>query len=406
MMDDPRAKGAVSSEGCAPAATSPAATVEIDGYRFPPFDLARLLRTVFELEGGERFGVFTDLPQPREVAAARFLSAVRPGGPQYHAWHTIYEPLRKSSALAPGSVDFFAYAEVGGSNLELPPAVFDLEGRERPLREVLAELDIALYVGTWSATAPLTALARQLGFRGATMHGINDRVVASGLAVDYREVSARAERLRRHLSRADAMVMEWQVDGERPRLEVLLGGQEAQKSHGLVRERGEVANLPAGEVYYVPVGAEGRMPIQFEDPERTIAIFSVAGGSIRTLERLVHGSRRLVEDWLGVIASDPAAGMITELGLGTQSLPWAGTDIQDEKIIGTAHLATGRSDHLGGAIGPQSFRDLRNASHNDILYTPVKTPRVRLERVRMRRGGEESLVLERYEPAAALRALL
>ena len=33
--------------------------------------------------------------------------------------------------------------------------------------------------------------------------------------------------------------------------------------------------------------------------------------------------------------------------LGTQELPVAGVDIQDEKILGTFHVATGRDDHLG-----------------------------------------------------------
>ena len=45
-----------------------------------------------------------------------------------------------------------------------------------------------------------------------------------------------------------------------------LGGQEAQKSHGLCRgEEPDVANLPAGEVYFVPTGAEGAFPLTYED---------------------------------------------------------------------------------------------------------------------------------------------
>ena len=40
---------------------------------------------------------------------------------------------------------------------------------------------------------------------------------------------------------------------------------------------------------------------------------------------------------------------------GTQELPASGRDIQDEKILGTLHVATGRSDHLGGALTPDRF---------------------------------------------------
>jgi hypothetical protein len=31
-------------------------------------------------------------------------------------------------------------------------------------------------------------------------------------------------------------------------------------------------------------------------------------------------------------------------------------DIQDEKILGTLHVATGRSDHLGGHLTPDKFK--------------------------------------------------
>ena len=50
-------------------------------------------------------------------------------------------------------------------------------------------------------------------------------------------------------------------------------------------------------------------------------------------------------------------GAIGELGFGTQVLPFSGRDIQDEKILGTVHIATGRDDHLGGNITPDLFKE-------------------------------------------------
>ena len=63
---------------------------------------------------------------------------------------------------------------------------------------------------------------------------------------------------------------------------------------------------------------------------------------------------------------------------GTQVLPFSGRDIQDEKILGTIHVATGRDDHLGGKITPDMFKERLNASHDDVLYAPHKTPEIRL----------------------------
>jgi hypothetical protein len=380
--------------------------VVVDGYTFPPFDLVRLLRTVFLLNPGESFGVFTDLPDPREVVGFAYLE--KDGyGPQKHAYKTLYQGLVAARAdLNLKDVAFYGYEEVGGSNLDLPETVITPDGEEIALRDALKRHTIVLYMGTYSATAPITALAKEMQFRGATLHGTNDTVLASGLAVDYEDVSARAERLRAGMTRADSMRMEWDVAGRRVALTLGLGQQEAQKSHGLVRTLGDVANLPAGEVYYVPEGAEGLMPIQFEDEAKTIAVFEVKDRGITGLEQFVRGDESHVLRFLDMVAFDPNAGQLTELGLGTQELPWAGTDIQDEKIIGTAHVATGRSDHLGGDISSASFKDKKNAYHNDILYTPVKTPEIDLVRVTMQRGGEETLILQNYVPSEFIKKLL
>jgi hypothetical protein len=386
--------------------TTPDGMVEIDGYRFEPFDLARLMRTVFELGSDESFGVFTDLPDPRAVVGFAYL--LQEGlGPQKHAYHTLYQGLIESrEELGLRDIRFYAYEEVGGSNLDLPDLVVTPEGEEISLREVLERHTIVLYMGRWSATAPITALAKEMDFRGATLHGTNDRILASGLSVDYEEVSARAERMRAAMSGAESMLLEWEVANKTVTLTLELGGQDAQKSHGLVRTLGDVANLPAGEVYYVPIGGEGLLPQKFEDEAGTVAIFEVRERGIQGLSELVQGDEQLVKDYLEVIDFDPNAGQLTELGLGTQSLPWAGADIQDEKILGTAHVATGRSDHLGGDISSANFKDKMHATHNDILFTPVKTPEVKLKRVTMHRGGAKTVILEDYNPSPFVLSLL
>jgi len=99
-------------------------------------------------------------------------------------------------------------------------------------------------------------------------------------------------------------------------------------------------------------------------------------------------------------------GVLGELGFGTQELPPAGRDIQDEKILGTFHVATGRSDHLGGKLTPDKFADRQNATHDDILFSPTKTPEIRVPQVRMQRDGGTVVVLENFQPSVYLRQLL
>ena len=92
-------------------------------------------------------------------------------------------------------------------------------------------------------------------------------------------------------------------------------------------------------------------------------------------------------------------GILGELGFGTQLLPVSGKDIQDEKIFGTCHVATGRSDHLGGNLTPELFNSKMNASHDDILYAPHKTPEINVSSVVMHKNGEAQEIFSDYFPS-------
>ncbi len=287
----------------------------------------------------------------------------------------------------------------------MPDQAFDAAGRELSLaKDIYPNYDIILCISTFSATAPLTAFARQFGFRGATLHGLNDVILRTGLAVDYNEVSRQAEKLRLGLTRADSFEIDFEVEGRKHTLKLLCGRQEAQKSHGLCRgEKPDVVNLPAGEVYFVPEGAEGVFPMRYEDG--TIGLMEVTGGRIKRAT-LLSGEADTVAAHNQKLASDPVTGEIGELGFGTQELPPSGRDIQDEKILGTLHVATGRSDHLGGKLTPDKFASAKNATHDDILFSPTKTPEIQVTQARMQRDGKVEVVIENYQPSAYLRGLL
>src|SRR5262249_31545931 len=121
------------------------------------------------------------------------------------AYNVFYRGLiEKQPELRFSSVEFYAYEMTGGSNLDLPANVVEVGGRSlRLVEDVLKRLNIVLYLSTFSATAPLTALAKKMGFRGATMHGCNEMILQTGLARNYEEVSAKAERFRLALTRCD-----------------------------------------------------------------------------------------------------------------------------------------------------------------------------------------------------------
>lgn len=377
------------------------------GRQFPKFDLARLLGTVFEPTFGRSICILIDLPDLAEARDFAFLK--NPARKiQQRAHEHFFLGLKNGvlEELAMKGGEMFAYTQTTGSNLDLPDECADMTGKRLSLeKDIYPNYDIVLCISTFSATAPLTAFAKQYGFRGATLHGVNDVILNSGLAVDYNDVSKDAEKLRLAMTKADWVEIDFTVDGhEQMTVRLELDKQEAQKSHGLCKgDKPDIANLPAGEVYFVPTGAEGKFPLKYEDG--TLGRLTVTGGRIIKAE-LIEGSQATIDEHNRKLADDPMTGVLGELGFGTQVLPVSGADIQDEKVLGTCHLATGRDDHLGGHITPAQFKRHQNATHDDILFAPHKTPNFDVKQARMHRDGRTTVLIEHFQPSAYLLAAL
>jgi len=372
---------------------------------FPPFSLSRLLKTVFNPRPGERVAILIDLEDPHDIKNFGFLKDPKLTI-QRHAYDVLYQGFKNGvlDELKLTGGDIFAYKITGGSNLDLPDLAVAPDGRELSLeKDIYPNYKLILCISTYSATAPLTAFAKQYGFRGATLHGLNEIILNSGLAVDYDEVSRNAEKLRLGMTKADWVEIDFVYGGDRFTLRLDLSKQEAQKSHGLCRGGPDVANLPAGEIYYVPTGASGQFPLKFEDD--TIGLMTVQQGRIVDA-KLLEGNKKTIEAHRAKIQADPAAGELGELGFGTQVLPVSGRDIQDEKVLGTMHVATGRSDHLGGHLTPDKFVNKQNATHDDILFAPHKTPEIQVPQVRMHRNGKTEVLIENFQPAPYMANLL
>ncbi|MDF1714190.1 MAG: hypothetical protein P1U90_18280 [Akkermansiaceae bacterium] len=368
---------------------------------FPKFDLSRLLDTVFAPTEGCRVCILVDFEDPAKWIKDFAFRGEDQFEVQNNAYTYFYEGLQNGVLKELGMTggEMFAYKYTYGSNLDMSDEVWDTKGNQLSLdRDIYSKYDIVLCVSTWSATAPLTAKCKEFNFRGATMHGMNDVILNSGLAVNYQEVSDDAEKMRSALTKADSVEIDFELeDGEILTAWLGLGGQEAQKSHGLCRgTTPDIANLPAGEVYFVPQDARGKFPMKYEDG--TLGVLDVVNRDV-VKSTLIEGNQATIDEHNARLADDPMTGTLGELGFGTQVLPVSYQDIQDEKVLGTCHLATGRDDHLGGDIVPEMFKKHENSTHDDILFAPHKTPNFNVKEVRMNWGDRTEVVIENFRPA-------
>ena len=368
---------------------------------FPPFDLARLLRTVFKPTEGCRVCILTDFEEPQNlIKDFQFLNEEE-FEVQKNAYNYFYQGLKEGvlDELGMTGGEMFAYRYTYGSNLDMQDEVWDTDGNQLSLdKDIYSKYDIVLCISTWSATAPLTAKCKEFNFRGATMHGMNDVILSSGLAVDYEEVSADAEKIRLAMNNADSIEIDFGLeDGTILTAKLELDGQDAQKSHGLCQGTApDIANLPAGEIYYVPKDANGKFPMKYEDG--TLGVLDVVNRDV-IKSTLIEGNQATIDEHNARLADDPMTGTLGELGFGTQVLPVSYQDIQDEKVLGTCHLATGRDDHLGGDIVPDMFKKHENSTHDDILFAPHKTPNFNVKEVRMNRGEQQEVIIENFRPS-------
>ncbi|MDG1855015.1 MAG: hypothetical protein P8I97_12695 [Verrucomicrobiales bacterium] len=372
---------------------------------FPEFSLTKLLHSVFDPTEGRRICILTDFEEPsKEMKGFQFLQSPEKFPVQVKAYKEFFCKLQDGAMheLGMSGGEMFAYHATNGSNLDMEDECFDVDGLALSLdQNIYPEYDIILCISDWSATAPLTAKCKDFGFRGATMHGLNDIILNSGLSVDYDQVSSDAEKLRLAMTGADEIEIDFTLDNDRTlTAKLFLDGQEAQKSHGLCKGKTpDIANLPAGEVYFVPVDAVGQFPMKYHD--ETLGLLDVEDRNIYR-STLIEGDQMIIDAHNERLKDDPVTGTLSELGFGTQVLPVSGADIQDEKVLGTCHLATGRDDHLGGDIIPEMFKTHQNSTHDDILFAPHKTPNFNISQVRMKRGEQFEILIENFKPSQYL----
>ena len=132
----------------------------------------------------------------------------------------------------------------------------------------------------------------------------------------------------------------------------------------------------------LPVELEGEVVLYRVEGNRAVAVESEGPRSAAEREAL---------------ACEPAYGNLAELGLGVLSA-WGiqaiGSVLLDEKL--GLHVAFGRSDHFGGSVSPQSFRDPARVVHIDRVYVPECQPRVGVRSAALAyEDGASEVILER-----------
>ena len=347
------------------------------------FDLEKLLRDVFAPSAGERVVVAVDLPHGKFSDDDDW----RERRKMAEEWRIAFENLGLRAQ------PLVTYPCTGAGNSDLPE-FGDLAGKQIRLAELFAETNICISMTRFSATAPLMAFAKKYpNFRAASMPNVLRRMENSALAADYHDVARKAANLAERLNRSESANVIFST-GHKFKFDLRF--REAKADDGICqasRPQHRVINLPSGEAFIVPY--EGERP---GEPSRTageipvgwkgqFATLRVAANRIAEIEGDSDYAKKLREHF----AVDEARRNIAELGLGCNDRAIVtGNVLEDEKA--GLHWAYGRSEHLGGVTGPESFSTPANVVHNDIVYAKSCPVEVKSVVLNYKSGSSEEIM--------------
>jgi aminopeptidase len=277
----------------------------------------------------------------------------------------IGEALRAEAAEAGADAALTVISERASHAAEPPASV----------AEAMAAADVVLAptVQSLSHTAARSR-ATEGGARIATLPGVTEEMLARVMSADMGGLRRKGAAVAAALDSASEAHLSCSNGSD---LTLDLSGRSAIADAGELTDRGAFGNLPCGEGFIAPADGNGTLVIdgslagvgRVEEPVELVVegghLTSARGGQGMTFMELLtaHG-----EDGTSV----------AELGIGTnEKAKLTGNILEDEKILGTAHVAFGASAAIGGTV--------QVPVHLDCL---VMKPTVELDGEKIVREGE------------------
>jgi leucyl aminopeptidase (aminopeptidase T) len=217
----------------------------------------------------------------------------------------------------------------------------------RPIAGAMRACDVYIAPTSRSIShTPARKAATDAGIRGATMPGVTADMLARVMAIDFDLMSERSNAVAKLLDAAQSAHV-GSPDGTD--LSIDLRGRSGISDDGDLTERGAFGNLPCGEAFIAPLSGEGQIvahslaPLGISEEPATLTV--EAG-------RIVNASGGFGPEFMKLLSRHgERASNLAELGIGTNDkAKLTGLVLEDEKILGTVHVAFGASAGIGGNV--------------------------------------------------------
>ena len=235
------------------------------------------------------------------------------------------------------------------SNGEEPPAM---------VAEMMTKADVVLCPTSKSLThTNARRAATAAGARVGTLPGVTEDIMVRCMNADYHRIAERTQRLCALMEKT-ATIRVTSPAGTDVLMPV--AGRRAHASSGLFRARGQWGNLPTGEAYLAPL----------EELSEGIVVVdgSMAGVGVTSQPIRIVVEKGYATDITGGLEADKLVALlaphgrdarnVAEFGIGTNDrATLTGVILEDEKVMGTIHIAFGDNKSMGGNVGVASHLD-------------------------------------------------
>ncbi|MBI2251714.1 MAG: aminopeptidase [Armatimonadetes bacterium] len=199
--------------------------------------------------------------------------------------------------------------------------------------------------------------ANKSGARGATLPSITEDIMKRTLSADYIKIAKRSQKIAEILNQGRIVKITTPAG---TKLTFSIEGREADPDTGLYLKKGDFGNLPAGEAYVAPIEgtAEGILVVDGAMVGGIInqpIIMKVEQGFVTDIGGNGEATLKLKEM---LKPFDKLARNIAEFGVGTNDQAIiTGNVLEDEKVMGTVHIALGNNLHFGGKVDVPLYSD-------------------------------------------------
>lgn len=197
--------------------------------------------------------------------------------------------------------------------------------------------------------------ACEAGVRCATLPGILEDTMQRTLNADYNEIAKRSVKMAEVVSGGKTARVTTPAGTN---ITMSIEGRECHADTGLVHNPGDFSNLPAGEAYIAPVEGtangiivvDGAMVGKVKKPIQIVVKDGYA--TQITGDKSAKQLEEILEPF-----GQPGRN-VAELGIGTNDkAKIVGSVLEDEKVMGTVHMALGDNKSMGGNVSVQSHLD-------------------------------------------------